>query len=162
MQDLPETDTIDFVELTAEIVSAYVSNNSIRPADLGELITSVHQTVSNLGTPAKTSAESVEKATAAQIKKSITPDGLISFMDGKRYKTLKRHLTTYGLSPESYRVRFGLPHDYPMVASDYAAQRSALAKSIGLGRVSAEVPAAPAEEVVKAEPKRRGRPSKAA
>lgn len=97
-----------------------------------------------------------------QIKKSITPEGLISFMDGKRYKTLKRHLTTHGLSPESYRVRFGLPHDYPMVASDYAAQRSALAKSIGLGRVSAEVPAAPAEEVVKAEPKRRGRPSKAA
>lgn len=162
MQVLPENDTVDFVEMAADIVSAYVSNNSIRPADLGELITSVHQTLSSLGTPTEPAAENVEKATPVQIKKSITPEGLISFMDGKRYKTLKRHLTTHGLSPESYRVRFGLPHDYPMVASDYAAQRSALAKSIGLGRVSAEVPAAPAEEVVKAEPKRRGRPSKAA
>ena len=76
----------------------------------------------------------VSKASAAQIRKSITADAIVSFLDGKPYKTLKRHLTTHGLQPHTYRQRFGLPDDYPMVAPNYAAQRSALAKQIGLGR----------------------------
>ena len=75
----------------------------------------------------------VEKPTPAQIRKSVRDDGIVSFIDGKTYKTLKRHLSANGLDPQSYRVRFGLPSDYPMVAPSYAAQRSALAKSIGLG-----------------------------
>ena len=79
-------------------------------------------------------APEVEKATPAEIKRSITPDALISFIDGKPYKTLKRHLTGHGLDPQSYRLRYGLPADYPMVATNYAAQRSELAKSLGLGR----------------------------
>jgi predicted transcriptional regulator len=76
----------------------------------------------------------VEKPTAAQIRKSISDEGIVSFIDGKPYKTLKRHLTKHGLTPQAYRQRYGLPADYPMVAPGYAAQRSALAKEIGLGR----------------------------
>ena len=79
-------------------------------------------------------AENVERPTAAQIRKSITPDALTSFVDGKRYKTLKRHLSKHGLDPHSYRAKFGLPTDYPMVSPSYSEARSALAKNIGLGR----------------------------
>ena len=158
MQDLPETDAIDFVELTAEIVSAYVSNNSIRSADLGELITSVHQTVSNLGAPTEPTAGSVEKVTPAQIKKSITPDALISFEDGKPYKTLRRHLTMRGLTPEAYRAKYGLPADYPMTSASYSAQRSQLARSLGLGRPrNSHVEAVEPNETPAEAPKRRGR-----
>ena len=78
-------------------------------------------------------ASGAEMPSAAQIRKSINPDGIVSFIDGKTYKTLKRHLTSRGLDPKSYRARYGLPADYPMVAPSYAAQRSALAKTIGLG-----------------------------
>ena len=78
----------------------------------------------------------VEKTTAAQVRRSVTPYGIVSFLDGKTYKTLKRHLRTYGLDPNSYRARFGLPVEYPMVAPEYAARRSELAKSIGLGRIA--------------------------
>jgi predicted transcriptional regulator len=97
--------------------------------------------------------ESVEKPTPAQVRKSITPDAIISFIDGKAYKTMKRHLGTHGLDPHSYRQRYGLPSDYPMVAPNYAAQRSALAKSIGLGRPGGRLP----EEAAAEEPKTRGR-----
>ncbi|MDP4022435.1 MucR family transcriptional regulator [Methylobacterium sp. NEAU 140] len=130
--------------MAGDIVSAYVSNNPVRPADLPELIASVHAAVAGLasGQPAGAAAEAVEKPTPAQIRKSITPDALISFIDGKGYKTLKRHLTSNGLSPETYRERFGLPRDYPMVAAAYTERRSALARSIGLGR-----PGARAEQV---------------
>ena len=133
-----DTQTPDFVELTGDIISAYVSNNPVRPADLPELIRNVHSALSGLanGTVATASEPEVEKPTAAQIRKSVQPDGIVSFLDGKTYKTMKRHLTGHGLDPYSYRQRFGLPADYPMVAPNYAAQRSALAKSIGLGRIS--------------------------
>jgi predicted transcriptional regulator len=139
MSENAETQTTDFVDLTGDIVAAYVSNNAVRPSDLPDLIRTVHAALNGLadGAAAAAPEAEIEKPTAAQIRKSVTPDGIVSFVDGKTYKTLKRHLTTKGFDPRSYRERFGLPADYPMVASSYAAQRSALAKSIGLGRGNA-------------------------
>jgi predicted transcriptional regulator len=120
------------VELAADIVSAYVSKNSVPVAELPTLIASVHTALTNLGQPA--SAEPEKLTPLMPIKKTVTPDYLISLEDGKPYKSLKRHLSGRGLTPEEYRRKWGLPHDYPMVAANYAAQRSELAKSIGLGR----------------------------
>ena len=163
MQDVNETEAADFIDLTAELVSAYISNNSVRPAELGELIVTVHQALKSLGEPAEPAVEQLDKPTLAQIKKSITPEGLISFMDGKAYKTLKRHLTANGLDLHTYRERYGLPKDYPSVAANYAARRSELAKSIGLGQLRSQVSKdAGSESELAEEPKRRGRPRKAA
>jgi predicted transcriptional regulator len=122
------------IETVADIVAAYVSNNSVRPSDLPELIASVHAALAGLGAPSGPVVEQVEKPTPAQIRKSITPDGLISFVDGKAYKTLKRHLTKHGMDFDAYRARYGLPSDYPSTAANYSAQRSALAKNLGLGQ----------------------------
>jgi len=129
------------IDLAGDIVSAFVSNNSVPVAELPALIRSVHAALSGLAAGTAQAAsqaveESVEKPSPAQIRKSVTPDGIVSFVDGKTYKTMKRHLTGHGFDPQGYRQHFGLPADYPMVASNYAAQRSALAKSIGLGRVA--------------------------
>ncbi|GEP05626.1 MucR family transcriptional regulator [Methylobacterium oxalidis] len=139
MQDEHDSPRIELVELTAEVVSAYIARNHVAAGDIPALIASVHTTLNSLRQGATTSAaaEKVEKPAPAQVRKSITPDALISFIDGKPYKTLKRHLSTHGLDPYSYRQRYGLPNDYPMVAANYAAQRSELAKAIGLGRPGA-------------------------
>src|SRR5215210_5662355 len=128
--------TPDFIELAAEIVSAYIANNPVPVAELPALIGNVHAALNGLATGSASAsvAAEPEKATPAQIRKSITPDALISFIDGKPYKTLKRHLAGHGLDPHTYRERYGLSADYPMVAANYAAQRSELAKAIGLGR----------------------------
>ena len=136
MSENIETQTTDFVDLTGDLVAAYVANNPVRPSDLPELIRTVHAALNGLGngTAAAAPETEIEKPSAAQIRKSVMPDGIVSFLDGKSYKTLKRHIGTHGLDPVSYRQRFGLPADYPMVSPNYAAQRSALAKSIGLGR----------------------------
>ena len=130
--------------LTAELVAAYVSNNPVPTAELPALIARVHGAIAGLvsGTltaePGGTTAQvEVDRPSAAQIRKSVRPDGIVSFLDGKTYKTLKRHLTSHGLDPKSYRDRYGLPSDYPMVAPAYAEQRSALAKAIGLGQPGA-------------------------
>jgi predicted transcriptional regulator len=115
-------------------VSAYVSNNHIARNDLPALILVIHTALNNLATGAEIVAEEPsEKPTLAQIRKSITPDALISFVDGKAYKTLKRHLTKHGFNPDSYRKRFGLPGDYPMVSVSYSARRSDLARTYGIG-----------------------------
>jgi predicted transcriptional regulator len=137
MTDSADHQTADFIELAGDLVSAYVSNNSLPTSELPTLIQSVHAALTRLdsGMAEPAPEEVPEKATAAQIRKSVTPGGIVSFLDGRTYKTLKRHLTGHGLDPHSYRQRYGLPADYPMVAPDYAAQRSALAKSIGLGRI---------------------------
>ena len=122
-------------------MSAYVSTNPVPVAELPALISNVHVALNGLtsGTSQAAAAEEqVEKATPSQIRKSITSDALISFIDGKPYKTLKRHLTGHGLDPYSYRQHYGLPNDYPMVAASYAAQRSELAKAIGLGRAGVQ------------------------
>ncbi|MHC2021368.1 Ros/MucR family transcriptional regulator [Methylobacterium sp. CM6247] len=161
------------IELTAEIVAAYVSNNPVPVGSLAELLSSVHAAISGLtsGGSSAPEADKIEKATPAQIRKSITPDHLISFEDGKPYKTLRRHLTLRGLSPEAYRAKHGLPADYPMTSASYSAQRSQLALSLGLGQVrkgasKAVAAKAPQDEVLSDAPapekKRAGRPRKAA
>ncbi|WP_336490915.1 MucR family transcriptional regulator [Methylobacterium nigriterrae] len=127
---LPQANAVD---LAAQIVSAYVSNNAVRVTDLPEVIAGVHAALTGLGKAADP-ADAVEKPTPAQIRNSVTPDHLISFIDGKPYKTLKRHLRKHGLDPYSYRQRYGLPADYPMVAANYSAQRSELAGAMGLGQ----------------------------
>ena len=142
---MPETNpesNAELAVLVGDVVAAYVSNNPVPPAALPELIASVHRALVNLGRNLPTElAPVVEQPTAAQIRKSVQQDGIVSFIDGRTYKTLKRHLTAHGLTPERYRERYSLPADYPMTAPGYAAQRSALAKAIGLG-----VPGARAEQ----------------
>jgi len=128
--------TIDssITRLTADVVAAYVSNNSISSGELAELIRQVHSSLSGLtGQVAETPAEPLKPAIA--VKKSVTPDYLICLEDGKKLKMLKRHLrSTYNMTPDEYRIKWSLPPDYPMVAPNYAAQRSQFAKEIGLGR----------------------------
>ncbi|MEQ1943184.1 MucR family transcriptional regulator [Mesorhizobium sp. VNQ89] len=125
--------TPNFTELTAEIVAAYVANNSVPAGNLSDLIATVHEAVAALGNPAAPVA--VAQTPAVNPKKSIHADYIVCLEDGKRFKSLKRHLMThYNLTPEEYRSKWGLPHDYPMVAPNYAAQRSDLAKKMGLGR----------------------------
>ncbi len=128
--------TIELIEMTGEIVAAYVSHNHVAVGDLPALIASVHASLGGFGTndPVGKPEEETGRPTAAQIRKSVRHDGIVSFIDGKAYKTLKRHLTSHGLNPDSYRERYGLPADYPMVASSYSEKRSSLAKSLGLGR----------------------------
>src|SRR3712207_3628731 len=123
-----------FVGLAADIVSAYVSNHSVATGDLASLIRDVHtalqQSVSGASEP-----EPEPREPAVSVRKSVTPDAIICLEDGKKFKSLKRHLRTdHNLSPEEYRARWGLPRDYPMVAPNYAASRSEMAKRIGLGR----------------------------
>ena len=123
----------DLVELTAEIVSAYVSNNTVVAAELPMLINDIHQALSR-ATSNVVPIEREELRPAISVKRSVTPDYIICLEDGKKFKSLKRHLRThYNLSPEEYREKWGLPHDYPMVAPNYAAARSELAKKMGLG-----------------------------
>ncbi|GJE54371.1 MULTISPECIES: MucR family transcriptional regulator [Methylobacterium] len=156
MSDSTAAPLLDRVELAADLVSAYVSNNSLPAADLPGLITQVHAALANLSAPAAAPEDSVEKATTSQIKKSVTPDALISFIDGKSYKTLKRHLSTHGLDFDTYRARYGLPSDYPTVSANYSAARSALAKDLGLGqqrRKPAAQKAAETADVVAEAPK---------
>ncbi|WP_336492485.1 MucR family transcriptional regulator [Methylobacterium nigriterrae] len=163
MAEIEEALKDNYLELAGDIVSAYVSNNPVPVAELPALIGNVHAALNALaaGPSAAAPAEEVEKATPAQIRKSITPDAIISFIDGKPYKTLKRHLTGHGLDPYSYRQRYGLPADYPMVAASYAAQRSELAKAIGLGRLGGMAQDDAEEETSQKAPKTRGRPKKA-
>jgi predicted transcriptional regulator len=123
----------DDTTLTADVVSAFVSHNSVRAADLPDLIASVHGALQGLKAPQQ--AEPEKREPPVSIKKSITPDFLISMEDGRRYKSMKRHLTGRGLTPEQYREKWGLPSSYPMVAPNYAKQRSELAKASGLGQL---------------------------
>ncbi|MER9580947.1 MucR family transcriptional regulator [Mesorhizobium sp. M0276] len=131
------------IELTADVVSAYVSNNPVPVGDLPALIGQVHAALK--GTAGSVSAEKPEALKpAVPIRKSVTPDYIICLEDGKKFKSLKRHLSThYGLTPDDYRAKWGLPADYPMVAPNYATARSELAKTMGLGRKpkDAEAPA---------------------
>ncbi len=122
----------DLVSLASEVVSAYVANNSLTRTELPALIAVVHGALSGLGRP--TSQEPERPAPPIPIKKSITSDYLISLEDGRQYKTLKRHLTRLGLTPEQYRAKWGLPPGYPMVAPNYAKRRSEMASKMGLGQ----------------------------
>jgi predicted transcriptional regulator len=123
----------ELVELTARIVSAYVSNNAIVAGDLPHLISETHAALSR-ATGNGLVVEREEQKPKVPVKKSVMPDYIICLEDGKKFKSLKRHLRThYNLSPEEYREKWGLPHDYPMVAPNYARARSDLAKKMGLG-----------------------------
>jgi predicted transcriptional regulator len=124
------------IELAAEMVAAFVSNNPLPKGELPALFDAVHAAVARLAAGPESGPPQVEaKAPAVPIRKSITPEFLICLDDGKRFKSLRRHLAGHGLTPEQYRQKWNLPSDYPMVAPNYAAQRSALAKKIGLGQI---------------------------
>lgn len=160
-------------ELVAEVAAAYFSNSHISPSDIPSVVNQIANSLQSVGSasadagaPEETPAQ--EKLTPAQIRKSITPDGLLSFEDNKPYKTLRRHLATRGMSPEQYRAKWGLPNDYPMVSPNYSAARSQMAKNLGLGRKAGS--AAPAAEsgasseggsAAPAAPRGRGRPRNA-
>ncbi len=123
-----------YIELTAEIVSAYVSNNTVSAAEIPNLISQVHTALMRVSA-GQSDAQPEPLKPAVSVKKSITPDFLICLEDGKKFKSLKRHLRTqYNMTPEAYREKWGLAPDYPMVAPNYAAARSQLAKEMGLGQ----------------------------
>lgn len=135
-------DTTEILRLATEIVAAYVSNNAMSANDLPGMIRTVHSTLSNLEHVSP--GRETDLTPAVPVKKSVTADYIVCLEDGKKLKMLKRYLRSqYGMTPEEYRARWNLPHDYPMVAPNYAAQRSKLAKQIGLGRVGTAPAAKP-------------------
>lgn len=131
-QDAVKIGKDEVLRMTAEVVSAYVGNNMLASSDIPELIKSVYNALNSL----EGGGEQTEPLKpAVSIRRSVTPDYIICLEDGKKLKMLKRHLrTTYNMTPEDYRAKWKLPADYPMVAPNYAAQRSQFAKKIGLGR----------------------------
>lgn len=161
MQDATKT-MPDHIGLAVDIVSAFVSNNSVPVTELPALITSVHTALGRLSSAGV--EETIDTPTpAVSVKRSITPDFIVCLEDGKKFKSLKRHLRTrYGLTPEAYRAKWSLPGDYPMVAPNYAAARSELARNMGLGQQRRKPRPAPDPSEPRAAPARRGRPPKAA
>lgn len=136
-----EPTNLELLTHTTEIVAAHVRRNSVAPSDVPGLIRSVHEALAESGQPAP---EEPKKVPAVPINKSVQPDYIVCLEDGKKLKMLKRHLkTAYGMTPGEYREKWNLSPDYPMVAPNYAAQRSSLAKQIGLGKRSKDVPEAP-------------------
>ncbi len=146
--------------LTADIVAAHVSNNSVGMSDLPDLISRVHGALSGLGSPVEAPVE--KQAPAVSIRASVKPDYIVCLEDGKKLKMLRRYLmTNFGMTPDDYRAKWGLPKDYPMVAPAYAEKRRTLAKEIGLGtkgRGGGRKPSAKPAAAAKAAPARRGRP----
>ena len=154
-------------EMTSEVVAAYVAQNHIQPSELPNLIASVHATLGGLGKAPEPEVSTEPLKPAVPIKKSITDDYIISLEDGRKLKSMKRYLGGLGMTPADYRAKWGLPKDYPMVAPAYAAKRSELAKSLGLGRRAAEGVAQmamePEGEAANAPEKRKaGRPKRGA
>jgi predicted transcriptional regulator len=149
MNNTPENDiALDAacIELTSDIVSSYVSNNTVAAPDLAGLIDSVHKALVSAAQKTQ-EPEVVELVPAVPVKKSVGDDFLICLEDGKKFKSLKRHLRThYGLTPEEYRAKWNLPVEYPMVAPNYAAARSELAKQMGLGQRRAKQARKPAKK----------------
>ncbi len=148
MSEGPQLHT-ELLALTADIVSSHFANNSVAPGDVPSVIESVYSTLARLGSPEPAPAPKQEPA--VPVRNSIKPDYIVCLEDGKKLKMLKRHLMTrYGMTPDDYRTKWGLPSDYPMVAPNYAEQRRTLAKSIGLGTLRTSKPGG----------KPRGRPRK--
>ena len=126
--------TSDPIELAAEILTAFVANNSVPRAELAALFEGLHAALKRLRDGGEVAPADIEKPTpAVSIRRSVTPDYLICLDDGRQFKSLRRHLGALGMTPEQYRQKWNLPSDYPMVASNYAAQRSAMAKNLGFG-----------------------------
>jgi predicted transcriptional regulator len=132
---LPTSKDSDPINLTAEIVAAFVGNNSVPRSDLSSLIDAVHAALARIASGVTAPVEPESPAPAVSVRASIKPDYLICLDDGKKFKSLKRHLAGLGMTPDQYRAKWSLPSDYPMVAPTYAALRSALAKNIGLGQM---------------------------
>jgi predicted transcriptional regulator len=122
------------IQMTTEIVANYVAGNKVGAAELPSIIQSVFKTLSTVEAPPSEPAPDFEKPTAAQIRKSVKPEGIVSFEDGKTYQTLKRHLSGRGMTIADYKAKWGLPHDYPTTSPNYSAKRSEMAKSLGLGQ----------------------------
>ncbi len=166
------SDALDLrIDAVAEIIAAYVSNNQVPANELPGLISNVRAALEGTAGAAQSAPEAEPEplVPAVPVKKSITPDYLISLEDGKKFKSLKRYLqTSHGMTPDDYRRKWGLPSDYPMVAPNYAAARSELARSMGLGRKRTEAPPIEAEPepapapVAEAPKAKRGRAKKAA
>ncbi|MDG4889721.1 MucR family transcriptional regulator [Mesorhizobium sp. WSM4887] len=144
MADEAHSHAGSIIELTADIVSAYVSKNAVPVSSLPDLIASVNSSLARIGQPIE--PEKPTQLPAVNPKRSVTSDYIICLEDGKKFRSLKRHLTThFGLTPDEYREKWGLPRDYPMVAPNYSESRSALAKSMGLGRKAAPAKRVPAK-----------------
>ncbi len=155
-----DAESLNLSELTADIVAAFVANNALPIAELPALIQSAHAALAKLASGSVISAPLEEKKEpAVSIRKSITPDYLVCLDDGKKFKSLPRHLSTLGMTPDQYQAKWSLPSDYPMVAPNYAAARSEMAKRSGFGRKRKN--AAPRQEASTDEPRKRGRPAKA-
>jgi predicted transcriptional regulator len=160
---MADTET-DLVTLTAEIVAAMVEGNKVSLADIPALIKSTHDALAGLGTAAP-EPELEKPKGAVSVRASIKPDGIISMIDGKKYQTLRRHITRHGYTPETYRETFGLPRDYPLTSASYSELRRGMAKTIGLGRkatTSAPEPAPVPETAPKPVRGKRGKSAKAA
>ena len=158
---MADAETNDILTLTTEIVASYVASAShMNASDIPDLIRSVRAALSEGAAPAVSVEPETAKATKSQISKSMQPHALTSFIDGQSYKTLKRHLTRHGHTMDSYKAAYGLPNDYPSVAADYSAARSAMAKTIGLGAKGRGRPAAPSPG--KAASKKKAAPTPAA
>lgn len=153
MTDTVASDHKALAALTSELVAAYVAKNHVQPGELPALIASVHATFDSLGRALV--AEPEKLTPSVPIRKSVTDEYIISLEDGRKFKSMKRYLGLLGMTPEDYRSKWGLPNDYPMVAPAYAAQRSTLAKTIGLGRKATSV-----EEAEPATPRERRKPGR--
>jgi predicted transcriptional regulator len=152
----------NYIELSADIVSAYVSNNSVPAADLPSLLASIYAALTKTA-EGQQEEPKAELIPAVSIKKSLTPDYIVCLEDGKKFKSLKRHLrTTYDMTPEQYRAKWNLPADYPMVAPNYAKARSELAKTMGLGQQRRKGKKAPVEAAANDAAPAKGRRSKKA
>ncbi|WP_426039363.1 MucR family transcriptional regulator [Brevundimonas sp. DC300-4] len=149
---MADTDQSALLAMTTGIIANFVANNRVSPDELPGLVAMVHGSLSRLGgDPEPEEAEAPARLTPAAIRKLIQPDGIVSLIDGRKFKSMKRHLSLQGYTPKSYRAHFSLPKDFPMVSPEYAAQRSALAKSMGLGQggrqpKKAEIAAKPARK----------------
>lgn len=148
-----DSEAARLITLAADIVSAYVSNNHVQSVELPKLLSDVHEAIRAVSASGALAVDTgPPKATAPEIRRSVTSDFLISFEDGKQYKTLRRHLTLRGLSPEQYRAKWGLPPDYPMTSAAYSEQRSELARALGLGQQRRKTVAKAAPQEVASEP----------
>ncbi len=146
------TGPADVVAMTAEIVAAFVSHNALPPTELPALLLSIHARLTTIANGVPEPVEQVAPTPAVSIRQSIKPDYLVCLDDGKKFKSLRRHLAALGMTPEQYRAKWNLPSDYPMVAANYSAARSEMAKKIGLGQLP---------KGSKAAKRGRGRPRKA-
>ena len=151
-----QPNTPNYIELAADLVSAFVSKNSVPTAELPVLIGNVHAALTKVASGSTQQPTEEPKAPAVSVKKSVQPDYIVCLEDGKRFKSLKRHLrTVYDLTPDQYRAKWGLPADYPMVAPNYAAARSELAKRLGLGARGRKVEATAARTAAPAKGRRK-------